>query len=480
MKTGYASSHAATIRQLDHLKPLAIDEIKSARELGVWLAAIETAILKNKDCAPEALKTLKWTWVAKRSAHPEEANVDYGCPTTIEELRDFVENKRFPRCNDNTVAGYLNYYTDGLFKVTKDTLGVEDSSFFKKAERQTAPALKWRATAFTTRMLFSTHIVEEYLVNKVQRGDFENWEDFRKRTLIWNGIDCMEHNYKRPSEFFREVKSVVTESTKTPRKFMSNVQRLESAIRAYTLDKDGVLNTFEGENQECKAAEDKVSPLVWLLIEAIAAVGLDNQKCRMVEDHFCDVAGHDLLPSTVSQYRYKWQQLMQLECRRAKGQMAVRHIAQGQVEANELDEDELEEAWEKAVVEAEQICAVRFQRNNGVKKRSVFNPGKFKSLKKTFGDGDKKIVNSKVCSACTRDSSKANEPVHAYYNCPQRAGASRGAGRGRGGAGNNRRGGRGRGRIANVQPDHSEQLSMADQASVEQYIAERDGYAAEG
>jgi hypothetical protein len=38
-------------------------------------------------------------------------------------------------------------------------------------------------------MLFSTHIVEEYLVQKMQRGDFENWEDFRKRTLIWNGID---------------------------------------------------------------------------------------------------------------------------------------------------------------------------------------------------------------------------------------------------------------------------------------------------
>ena len=476
LKTGYAASHAATVTQLDHLKPLAIDEIRSARDLGVWLAAIETAILKNKECAPEALKTLKWTWKAKRSAHPDEAHVDYGCPTTMEELQDFVENRRFPRCNTNTVAGYLEYYTDGLYKVTKNTDGVESSAFFTKAERAMAPALKWRTTAFTTRMLFSTHIVEEYLVHKVQRGDFENWEDFRKRTLIWNGIDSLEHDYKRPSEFFREVKAVVTESLKTPKKFMSNVQRLESAIRAYKMDKDGQMNTFEGENRECKAADDKVSPMVWLLIEAVAAVGLDNSKCRLVEDHFCDVAGHDLLPSTVAQYRFKWQNLIQLECRRAKGPMAVRHVAPGHAEANDLEEDELEEAWEEAVVKAEQICAVRFQRNNGVKKRSNFNPGKFKSLKKTFSGNDKKVVNSKVCTKCTKDSSKANDPVHAYYDCPQRAGASRGAGnRGRGGAGNNRRGGRGR--IANVAQDFTEQLSIAEQASVEQYIAERDGYA---
>ena len=93
---------------------------------------------------------------------------------------------------------------------------------------------------------------------------------------------------------------------------MMNVQRLESSIRAHVMDKDGPMNTFEGENQQYAAADDKISPLVWLLIEAIAAVGLDRSKCRVVEDHFCDVAGHDLLPSTVAEYRFKWQQLMQL------------------------------------------------------------------------------------------------------------------------------------------------------------------------
>jgi hypothetical protein len=93
------------------------------------------------------------------------------------------------------------------------------------------------------------------------------------------------------------------------------------------MDKDGQMNTFEGENQVCKAADDRISPLVWLLIEVVAAVGLDNSKCRLVEDYFCDVAGHDLLPSTVVQYRFKLQNIIQLECPRAKGPMAVRHVA---------------------------------------------------------------------------------------------------------------------------------------------------------
>jgi hypothetical protein len=165
-------------------------------------------------------------------------------------------------------------------------------------------------------MLFATHIAEDFIVQKVQRGDFENWEDFRKLILMWNRIDALQHEYVRPSEFFNEVKAVVNDSLKTPRKFMLNVQRLESSIRAHAMDKDGSMNSFEGENLQCTAAEDKVSQLVWLLIEAIAAVGLDRSKCRVVEDHFCDVAGHDLLPSTVAEYRFEWQQLMQLECSR--------------------------------------------------------------------------------------------------------------------------------------------------------------------
>ena len=96
MKQGFANSHAGTIGQLDNLKPIAIGEVKSVRDLNRWLTAVETAIQKNRDCAPEALKTLKWTWKAKRAAHPEEALVDYGCPTTMDELQDFVDKRRFP------------------------------------------------------------------------------------------------------------------------------------------------------------------------------------------------------------------------------------------------------------------------------------------------------------------------------------------------------------------------------------------------
>ena len=473
LRQGFADSHAGTIGQLDNLKLIAIGDIKGIRELNKWLTAVETAVQKNRDCAPEALKTLKWTWKAKRAAHPEEAFVDYGCPTTMDELKDFVANKRFPRCTDVTVAGYMSYYTDGLFKVTTDANGVQTSDFFSKGERPSAPAMKWRTTAFTTRMLFATHIAEDFIVQKVQRGDFENWEDFRKRILMWNSIDALQHEYVRPSEFFNEVKTVVNDSLKTPRKFMLNVQRLESAIRAHAMDKDGSMNTFEGENLQCTAAEDKISPLVWLLIEAIAAVGLDRAKCRVVEDHFCDVAGHDLLPSTVAEYRFKWQQLMQLECSRTRGAMAVRHVAPEPDEVEELEEEELEDAWADVCEKAERICAVRMHRNDGSRKKSQFNPNKFRTLSKTFGKQTQNngILHMKICWKCANNDLKKNEFVHAAFNCPLNRPAGRGRGRGRGGRG------RGRGRINRVgEGEASETLSQADQRDVAAYINDRDGY----
>jgi hypothetical protein len=70
---------------------------------------------------------------------------------------------------------------------------------------------------------YATHIAEDFIVQKVQRGDFENWEAFWKRILMWNSIDALQHEYVRPSEFFNKVKAVVNDSLKTPRKFMLNV-----------------------------------------------------------------------------------------------------------------------------------------------------------------------------------------------------------------------------------------------------------------
>ena len=474
MKQGFANSHAGTIGQLDNLKPIAIGEIKSVRDLNKWLTAVETAIQKNRDCAPEALKTLKWTWKAKRAAHPEEALVDYGCPTTMDELKDFVANRRFPRCTDQTVEGYISYYTDGLHKVVTDDQGVQTSTFFARGERNAAPALKWRTTAFTTRTLFAAHITEDFIVQKVQRGDFENWEDFRKRILLWNSIDALQHEYVRPSEFFQEVRAVVNDSLRAPRKFMLNVQRLESAIRAHVMDKDGTMNTFEGENLACKVDDDKISPLVWLLIEAIAAVGLDKSRCRSVENHFCDVAGHDMLPSTVAEFRFKWQQLIQLECGKAKEPMEFHHLAPEPEEVEELEEEELEDAWVDICEKAEHIGAVRMQRNDRSGKKSQFNPNKFRTLSKAFGKQNqgKGVPNMKICWTCSNNEAKKTEFVHSFQDCPLRRPAGRG--RGRGGAG---RGGRGRGRVNRVgEAEASDRLSQADQRDVEAYINDRDGY----
>jgi hypothetical protein len=92
----------------------------------------------------------------------------------------------------------------------------------------------------------------------------------------------------------------------------------------------------------------------------------------VVNDHFCDVAGHDLLPSTVADYRYKWQQLIQLECGKFKG--AVCHVAHETEEVEDLSEDDIEDAWVDFCEKAELICAVRMQENLSFQPTKVQNP----------------------------------------------------------------------------------------------------------
>ena len=56
-----AGSPAGMVAILDSLKMIKISELKSLRELETWMSAIDTAIQRNKECAPEATRALKWT-----------------------------------------------------------------------------------------------------------------------------------------------------------------------------------------------------------------------------------------------------------------------------------------------------------------------------------------------------------------------------------------------------------------------------------
>ena len=55
---------------------------------------------------------------------------------------------------------------------------------FEKGQAMMAQALKWRMTAFVTRTLLQTFVAEQYIVEKLQRGDFESWENFKTKVLL--------------------------------------------------------------------------------------------------------------------------------------------------------------------------------------------------------------------------------------------------------------------------------------------------------
>ena len=143
-----AGSPAGMVAILDSLKMIKISELKSLRELETWMSAIDTAIQRNKECAPEATRTLKWTWKVLSNTHGGDVISDQGCPVSMEQLKEFVNDGHFPKARAQTAEAYLSYYTDGLYTVDKDaTTNIKSSKFFEKGQATMAPALKWRMTA---------------------------------------------------------------------------------------------------------------------------------------------------------------------------------------------------------------------------------------------------------------------------------------------------------------------------------------------
>jgi hypothetical protein len=62
-----------------------------------------------------------------------------------------------------------------------------------------------------------------------------------------------------------------------------------------------------------------------LVLEGIAAISLDEDKCRVVEDKFVETE-QDLNPSTSAHKKQYWQKLVQGECRKSRVTEAVRQV----------------------------------------------------------------------------------------------------------------------------------------------------------
>ena len=180
---------AEIVAMLDLLKLIRILELKTLRELEMLMSAIDTAIERNKECAPEATRTVKWTWKVLSNTHGGDVISDQGCSSSTKQLKKFVQEKRFPRAETQSEEGYMKYYTGGLYTVDTDATTKDKSSkFFEKGQATMAPALKWRMTAYVTRTLFQAYVAEKYtvcIVEKLQRGDFESETDFKKKILLW-------------------------------------------------------------------------------------------------------------------------------------------------------------------------------------------------------------------------------------------------------------------------------------------------------
>ena len=80
-----------------------------------------------------------------------------------------------------------------------------------------------------------------------------------------------------------------------------------------------------------------------MVLEGIAAIGLDEDKCRVVEDKFVEKE-QDFNPSTLANKKHYWQKLVQQECRKSRVTGAVRQVRES-AEFEYCGESELDDLF---------------------------------------------------------------------------------------------------------------------------------------
>ena len=125
---------AASMELIANFQWISLTGIRTGKESERCMSKLETSTLNN--------------------AHAAEPQGGCDCLANNQDFREFTAGNKFLCCTKRTVAGNLEYYTDGI------------TSFVDNSE-------SFLTTRFTTRMLFHIH----EFIQKVQKGEVDNGED---------------------------------------------------------------------------------------------------------------------------------------------------------------------------------------------------------------------------------------------------------------------------------------------------------------
>ena len=105
-----SSKNVASMLAAADASRIYISKIQSRGDLDKTLCSLDSALTSESDCAMESIKVLKYRWKTEKF-DAADCDPDYGCPTSMSELAQFVADKRFPKAEVQDQNGYLQYYT---------------------------------------------------------------------------------------------------------------------------------------------------------------------------------------------------------------------------------------------------------------------------------------------------------------------------------------------------------------------------------
>jgi hypothetical protein len=369
---------------------LHVDKLKTQNDLDLILNAIHVGIIKEPRCDINAVQSIKWLWKPKFIADPAECEPDYGIPTSYAELEIFVTEKRLKNVT-NDAAAYLQHLTGNTFRLNTEKT---DSIFFQKQTGEKfSPAERWRTTAHTTRRLLALYCADTYIREGVLKGEFEDWNDFRRSILNLANISGVSLQYRKPSQLFLTVQNCIKKAQNSPDKFQKVCLELEMALSAHFCGKATTELVKEtGSKKDVPIGTDQISPIVRFLIEAIAVSGMDEKKWIKAEEHLAERIP-TLSPEDISKNRYKWTKAILTVARESKKHdYAVHHVGEADGWEN-LDDAQFEDQIENMCENLDNVLAIRENRYKNQNRKPVKtfgNQNKFQQIAKRFGNDSKR------------------------------------------------------------------------------------------
>ena len=369
---------------------LHVDKLKTQNDLDLILNAIHVGIIKEPRCDINAVQSIKWLWKPKFIADPAECEPDYGIPTSYAELEIFVTEKRLKNVT-NDAAAYLQHLTGNTFRLNTEKT---DSIFFQKQTGEKfSPAERWRTTAHTTRRLLALYCADTYIREGVLKGEFEDWNDFRRSILNLANISGVSLQYRKPSQLFLTVQNCIKKAQNSPDKFQKVCLELEMALSAHFCGKATTEQVKEsGSEIKVPIGTDQISPIVRFLIEAIAASGMDENKWMKAEEHLAERIP-SLSPEDISKNRYKWTKAILTVARELKKHdHSVYHV--GEADGwEDLDDAQFEEQIENMCENLDNVLEIRenrYKTQNQEPVETFGNQNKFQQISKRFGNRPQK------------------------------------------------------------------------------------------